>query len=168
MSVTQIERVVVYDENPFFRKLIIEILHAFEIPMVHGCSELSTVTNLLKNKTVDCLVMDWATEQDADLNLVKEIRKGMAGVNLETPIVLCTANTLKDQLFAARDAGVDEIVAKPISHVHLLDKILYARFKRREFVETSEYRGPSRRRRDVAIEFMNRRGDAKDDIELFE
>lgn len=167
MSITGLEQVIVYDQSPFFQKLIENMLHVFHIPKVICCADLKEVRSLITDSEVDCVIMDWEMDSDKPMNLVRDIRRGMDGINLETPLVMCTAHAQVERIFAARDAGIDEILAKPISPEHLLNKMLAARFQRRPFIESSSYRGPCRRRKDLPITFEDRRGSETDLSELF-
>jgi DNA-binding response OmpR family regulator len=47
----------------------------------------------------------------------------------------------------ARDAGVNEFVAKPVTARTLLDRIVATIYRPRAFVRTKDYFGPDRRRR---------------------
>jgi DNA-binding response OmpR family regulator len=62
------------------------------------------------------------------------------------PIIMMTGHTDRTKVTAARDSGVNELVAKPISAKTLLDRIVAVIDRPRSFVKTSTYTGPCRRR----------------------
>jgi len=63
------------------------------------------------------------------------------------PIIMLTCYTEKARVFEARDAGVTEFMAKPVSAQSLYDRIASVIEGPRRFVEVGSYFGPDRRRR---------------------
>jgi DNA-binding response OmpR family regulator len=80
------------------------------------------------------------------LELAETIRSGQAGVDPYLPILLIIAYTEMHTILQARDAGVNEFLAKPISA-----KLVYCRIRSmiehpRPYVRAEEFFGPDRRR----------------------
>ena len=100
------------------------------------------------------------------LELTKAIRKGDARIDPYIPVILVSAYTEMHNIVAARDAGVNDFLAKPISA-----NLVYARIRSviehpLPFVQADEFFGPDRRRRDRAFGGVDRRGgddNARDD-----
>ena len=63
-----------------------------------------------------------------------------------TPIILMTGHTDIRRVITARDTGVNELLAKPISARTLYDRILAVIEKPRPFVRTKLFFGPCRLR----------------------
>ena len=61
-----------------------------------------------------------------------------------------TAIPARARCFAARDAGVNEFVVKPITAKAVLDRINAVILRPRAFIKAEHYVGPCRRRRDLA------------------
>jgi two-component system, chemotaxis family, chemotaxis protein CheY len=59
---------------------------------------------------------------------------------------MMTGYTERARIIEARDAGVSELVAKPIVPARLLARLDAAVFQPRPFVKSPAYIGPSRRR----------------------
>ena len=87
-----------------------------------------------------------------------QVRSDAAILDRQVPIILLTSQTQYAKIVAARDSGVTEIVAKPISPKLLQDRIVYVFQQPRPFVEAASYVGPSRRRRDANFAGEDRRG----------
>ncbi len=81
------------------------------------------------------------------LKLAKYIRKSPVKKIQKTPIILCTALTGLHSILNARDVGITEILAKPISPEQIMDKMSNAIFNERPFIVSEVYFGPDRRRR---------------------
>ena len=62
------------------------------------------------------------------------------------PIIMVTGHTEKARVTAARDAGITEFLAKPISAKGLYQRILNVVANPRPFIKTKTYFGPDRRR----------------------
>ncbi|MEE8346426.1 MAG: response regulator, partial [Dehalococcoidia bacterium] len=62
------------------------------------------------------------------------------------PIIMVTAYADLDAVAGARDTGVNEFMAKPISAAALEKRILHVLEDPRAFVESEQFSGPDRRR----------------------
>jgi len=60
-------------------------------------------------------------------------------------------------LFRARDAGVKEVLAKPLKAKLVLDRLFEIIERPRSFVVAPAYVGPDRRRRDAGFDGADRR-----------
>jgi DNA-binding response OmpR family regulator len=80
------------------------------------------------------------------LEYTKYIRGNDNSPDIFTPIILMTGHTEKWRIIAARDSGVNELLAKPITAKTLYDRILAIIEKPRPFVRTHRFFGPCRRR----------------------
>ena len=74
------------------------------------------------------------------------IRQPGANANPFVPIIMLTGHTEKDRVTAARDAGITEFLAKPISAKALYQRIVNVVANPRPFIKTKTYFGPDRRR----------------------
>jgi DNA-binding response OmpR family regulator len=63
------------------------------------------------------------------------------------PIIMITGHTEKYRVEEARDAGVTEFLAKPITAHNLFARIAEIVERPRAFVRCTDYFGPDRRRR---------------------
>ena len=63
------------------------------------------------------------------------------------PIVMLTGHTSLERVHQARDAGINEFLAKPVSSKNLLGRLVSVIEHPRPFVRARCYFGPCRRRR---------------------
>jgi DNA-binding response OmpR family regulator len=80
------------------------------------------------------------------LELTQMIRQPGANANPYVPIIMLTGHSEKKRIIGARDAGVTEFLAKPISAKSLYERILNVVANPRPFIKTKSYFGPDRRR----------------------
>ena len=74
------------------------------------------------------------------------IRQPGANANPYVAIIMLTGHSEKKRVTAARDAGVTEFLAKPISAKGLYQRIVNVVANPRPFIKTKTYFGPDRRR----------------------
>jgi two-component system chemotaxis response regulator CheY len=92
------------------------------------------------------VLTDWAMPIFDGLELTQMIRQPGANANPYAPIIMLTGHSEKMRVVAARDAGVTEFLAKPISAKSLYQRILNVVANPRPFIKTRSYFGPDRRR----------------------
>ena len=101
------------------------------------------------------------------LAFTREIRTAQNSPNPFIPIVMMSGHTEKHRVQAARDAGITEFLAKPITAQSLFARIAEIVDRPRPFVRCPGYFGPDRRRKaieDYAGPF--RRHDDFKDVEV--
>ncbi len=81
--------------------------------------------------------------------MIKQIREKKRDFDRYIPIVMVSAFTELTQVCMARDAGVTEFLAKPISATTIYRRICSMVENPRDFIETSSFFGPNRRRRSI-------------------
>jgi len=90
--------------------------------------------------------MDWMTAPVDGLQFSKFVRFDDDSPDIFTPIILMPGHTEQWRVNMARDAGVNEFLAKPISAKTLYVRLLAVIEKPRPFVRTKSYFGPCHRR----------------------
>ena len=138
--------VLVADPDPGARGLICVGLKAIGFNTV---IEAKTSVDALKQFNryhVDLLLLDFFPNEDDSLGVLNFIRRSPRSPYRQLPAVLCTGRTWPDEVSLARDAGVSEIMSKPITMTSLVKKVGSALFNAREFVVAEGYVGPCRRR----------------------
>ena len=77
------------------------------------------------------------------------VRSGEDSPNPYVPIIMLTGHTELHRVCEARDAGVNEFLAKPISAKALYSRVASIIEFPRPFIRTKSYFGPCRRRRNL-------------------
>jgi len=140
-------KILIVDDDLYISKIMRAMLEAFEVARVVMVANFDEAIITLKNHPFDCLFVDNMMCPKNGLTLAKYIRKSTDIKLQKTPIILYTTRTGLQSVIQARDAGVTEILTKPVSPEQLLAKLNNALFKERPFIATEEYSGPDRRRR---------------------
>ncbi len=95
------------------------------------------------------VIADWLMHPLDGLDFTRIVRTADDSKRPQTPIILMTGHTERENVVHARDAGVTEILAKPISARSLHDRIISVIINPRPFVLCQSYTGPCRRRQIV-------------------
>lgn len=140
--------ILVVDDNQYMRQLIGNMLRAFEVGIVLSAGNAAEAFDEIRQTHVDCLVVDWLMPGGmSGIEFVRLVRTSPQSPQPDIPLILCTGHTEKHRVMEARDAGVSEILTKPVSPRSLLHKLRQAVFHPRAFIISPTYTGPDRRRR---------------------
>jgi len=140
-------RVLVVDDNVHMRKLVVAILQAFGVVQVYEAESGERAWTILRESNPDVVVLDWVMEGMSGLDLIQMIRTNAATPNPFVPVIMLTGHTSMDHVRQARDAGVNEFIAKPVSVKTMMSRLVAVIEHPRPYVRTNGYFGPCRRRR---------------------
>jgi len=139
-------KVLVVDDNQHMRKLVSSILQAFGIKTVLEAASGEEAWKTLLINPCDVVFADWVMEGMTGLELTQKIRTAPETPNAFIPVIIVTGFTSLDKLRIARDGGVNEFLAKPVSPKTILSRLSAVIENPRSFVRTKSYFGPCRRR----------------------
>lgn len=141
---------MVVDDSPFGLDLTAEALRGFGIQVRYACYSAAEAIDILKDHTVDLLVVDCEMPGMDGHELVRWIRNSGLDPNAYIPIIMTAGHVRKTKVGAVRDCGANFLVTKPFSAASLLQRLIWVARDARPFLEVGDYRGPDRRYRDSA------------------
>lgn len=150
--------VMIVDDNRNMRVLVRDLLAMMGVRNVVEAGHGAEACELLKGFHPDIVLTDGAMDPVDGFELTRRIRAGEVGNNPAIPIIMISENTQVAFITRARDAGVTEFLAKPVSGQALRSRLAAAVVKPRGFVRVDGFVGPDRRRRDVPPTKGERRG----------
>jgi CheY-like chemotaxis protein len=139
-------RFLVCDDNPHMRRILRTLLHSFGAREVYEAEDGATALEMYTHYVPDIVITDWSMPIFDGLELAQMIRQPESKGNPFAPIIMLTGHSEKRRVTVARDAGVTEFLAKPISAKGLYQRILNVVASPRPFIKTKTYFGPDRRR----------------------
>jgi len=140
-------RILVVDDNQHMRKLVVTILQAFGCTQIFEAVDAEHAWSVLPDVAPDVILLDWQMTGMTGLDFVKKVRTEPRTPNPFVPIIMLTGHTHIDHVRLARDAGVNEFLAKPVSVKAILSRLMAVIDHPRPFVRAKGYFGPCRRRR---------------------
>ncbi len=164
-DLTQLSMMIV-DDNLMIRRLVEKLLNCIGVGSVIRAGNGDDALHILGSTHIDMVITDCMMEPMDGFELVRNLRTAEQSPNRLVPILMMTAHTETWRVAAARDAGINEFIVKPITGDALLSRIIYMIEHPRVFVRTRTYFGPDRRRKsDVPYHGPERRsaGRAKGD-----
>jgi CheY-like chemotaxis protein len=140
-------KILVVDDNQHMRKLVVAILQAFGTTQIYEASNGVRALAVMRDENPDVVVLDWMMDEMNGIEFTKEVRTSSTSPNPYVPIIMLTGHTSADCVQQARDAGINEFLAKPVSVKAMLARLTAVIEYPRPFVRTANYFGPCRRRR---------------------
>lgn len=114
-------KVLVVDDFATMRKIEKNILGQLGIKNVDEADDGSTALPKIQQNQYDVVLMDWNMPQMSGLELLKAVRSDPNTKNV--PVIMVTAEALKDNIVAAAQAGVNDYVVKPFTAAVLEEKL---------------------------------------------
>jgi two-component system chemotaxis response regulator CheY len=143
-------RFLAIEDNAHMRRILRTLLHGFGSREVYEAEDGASGLESFVHYTPDIVITDWAMPIFDGLELTQMIRQPGANSNPYVPIIMLTGHSEKMRVIAARDAGITEFLAKPISAKALYQRILNIVVNPRPFIKSKSYFGPDRRRNVMA------------------
>ena len=139
-------RFLIVDDNTYMRRIIRALLHGFGAREVLEAEDGAIGIETFLSQQPDVVILDWEMPILDGIEVTKMIRQPGTGVNPYTPIIMVSGHTEKRRIAEARDAGITEFLAKPVSSKALYDRVFSVVANPRSFIKTSVFCGPDRRR----------------------
>ncbi len=114
-------KILAVDDFSTMRRIVRNILRQLGYSNILEADDGSSALEQLKQDKVDFIITDWNMPNMSGLDLLKAIR---ADSNLkDIPVLLVTAEALKENVVAAVQAGVNGYIVKPFTAETLKEKI---------------------------------------------
>jgi CheY-like chemotaxis protein len=150
---------MVIDGNENMRALLRGLLQHVGITSVEFSDGSAALAQIATVKP-DVILTDLAMTPMDGLAFARELRQSPDDAIRHIPIIMVTGQTERRHIEAARDHGVNEILAKPVTAAGLYQRIEAILRRPRPYVENQTYFGPDRRRRNATHQGADRRGDS--------
>jgi len=168
--------VVVADDNAYMRSLLKTVMHTMGVGTVIAVNDGSEAIETLKKvgedpsrggiNAVDLVMANWQMSPVDGLLLLKWVRRHKDSPDKFMPFVMVTGFADMGHVNEARDLGVTEILSKPYSIQSLTQRMGQVVERPRQFVLTSTYFGPDRRRRKTESRLADRRKIKPEEVEI--
>ncbi|MEG3617628.1 response regulator [Magnetovibrio sp. PR-2] len=149
-------RVLVVEKQLFMWRLLGDVLNQLGVTRVVKVSSIDQAFAVFNQNQVDLIFLDWAPDMDA-LGFLAQVRDTKTSRDPFVPVIVVTAYSECMHVCKARDAGMTQYLAKPISARRLYGRIKSIVERNRDFVFTDNFFGPDRRRKRMAPDGSARR-----------
>tara|TARA_R110000782_G_scaffold201570_1_gene290242 strand:+ start:497 stop:898 length:402 start_codon:yes stop_codon:yes gene_type:complete len=114
-------KILIVDDFSTMRRIIKNLLRDLGFTNTAEADDGLTALPMLENGKYDFLVTDWNMPGMQGIDLLKAVRENPELVDL--PVLMVTAESKKDQIVEAAQAGVNGYVVKPFTAQTLKEKI---------------------------------------------
>ena len=153
-------KVLYVDPNERAHTVVRTILNAMEIKKCNSLFETEGLFKELSRRPPDILITEYKLDDIDGLELIRRIRQDDKAPDHYLPIILLTGHTERRIVAGARDAGVHHVLAKPISIQQFYGAISWLVTNPVPFIQSGEYYGPDRRRKERPFDGEERRSAA--------
>ena len=135
------------DDNAHIRALLSTILRSVGINKTYEAGDGAEALQQMRSHAIDIVMTDLAMEPLDGIDFVRLLRNSADSPNQMAPVIMITGHSTLRRIHEARDAGVNEFLAKPLTVRGVLDRLQKIIDHPRPFVRTDDYFGPDRRRK---------------------
>jgi CheY-like chemotaxis protein len=140
-------KALVVEDNPHMRALLRALLGGMGVGEVFEAADGAKAFEVLRWAQPDFVMTDLSMAPVDGIAFTRELRNAPGSPNLFLPVIMVSGHTERARIVAARDAGVTEFLAKPVTARNLFLRIAEIVDRPRPFVRAPSYFGPDRRRR---------------------
>ncbi len=114
-------KILIVDDFSTMRRIVKNLLRDLGFTNTQEADDGNTALPMLKSGGYDFLVTDWNMPGMTGIELLKAVRADPELASL--PVLMVTAESKRDQIVEAAQAGVNGYVVKPFTAITLKEKI---------------------------------------------
>ncbi|PHS27676.1 MAG: two-component system response regulator [Robiginitomaculum sp.] len=138
--------VLIIDDNTHMIHIVKTILRGFGIKSFFEATDAAEAFDVVRSDGPDVIIVDYQMDLLDGADFARLVRTGDDISNPYVPIIMLSAHSERKRVIAAREAGITEFCCKPVTAEDLYKKFCAIINSPRQFVKTSSYFGPDRRR----------------------
>ena len=120
------KRCLIVDDNEHMIEIVRAVLEAFGMHGIAGEPDPKRAFELFQEHGAGLLIVDYHLGDSNGIQFVARVRNLKDPEKARVPIVMMTSYTEQSRVMAAREAGVDAFVRKPITGRDLYERIAFA------------------------------------------
>lgn len=138
-------RALLLDDNRAHLDMLSGVLNGFDLRKQNKCETVEEAKNALYGAQFDLVMVEAAMANQDGFEFIRWLRRTGPDNNRTVPVLVVTGATRENEVAMARDCGANFVVAKPVTPIILLQRIIWLGRDARMFVEAESYVGPDRR-----------------------
>ncbi|MDO8324473.1 MAG: response regulator [Phenylobacterium sp.] len=143
----EVLKILIVDDNHHMRVLLSEVLRAVGLQNIYEAGDGAEALQQMRAHPIDIVMTDLAMEPLDGIDFVRLLRNSPDSPNQMAPVIMITGHSTMRRISEARDVGVNEFLAKPLTARGVLDRLQKIIDHPRPYVRTDDYFGPDRRRK---------------------
>lgn len=138
---------LIADAGGGIRSEIKSILHFEGFREITETDRVPGIEGAIDEEPVDLMIIDSALPHGDVCDLTHRIRHHEIGGNPFVVVIIMSLDPTQEEIMKIIDSGADDLLLKPISAGMLKKRVLNLISARKQFVVTSDYIGPTRRKK---------------------
>ena len=134
------------DDNAHMRTIVGAVLKSIGVKHLRESRNGAEALAILREWPADVAMIDFRMEPIDGVEFTRLVRNAKDSANIFLPIIMLTGYADRTRVIEARDAGVTELIVKPITAQAVIARLNSVIYHPRPFVRTESYFGPDRRR----------------------
>ena len=114
-------KILVVDDFSAMRRILKNVIGQIGLTNIIEADDGTTALDVLKDNKVDLIVSDWTMPKMSGLDLLKTVRSNES--TKDTPFLMVTASSQKDDVLEAVQAGVSNYIVKPFTADTVKEKL---------------------------------------------
>jgi DNA-binding response OmpR family regulator len=135
--------ILIFEPSQMGMSILVQILTGFGAKVLHRCETVQQAQDTVATSELDMAIVDAGAGEGYDF--ITWLRHSRLEPNSFVPVLLTAGHTPGGAVSKARDCGAHFIMAKPLTPIAVLERILWISREGRRFVECDSYMGPDRR-----------------------
>jgi len=140
-------KALVVEDNPHMRALLRALVLGMGIGEAFEAADGAQAFLMMRRHRPDFVLTDLTMAPMDGIAFTRELRNAVDSPDPFLPVIMISGHTERMRILSARDAGVTEFLAKPVTARNLFLRIVEVIERPRPFVRCGDYFGPDRRRR---------------------
>jgi len=150
-------KILIADSDSNLGLVLTNVLQRMGFKYVQYVKDGASAKKALEQEHKDILITEWHMQSIDGIELTNIIRNSAESSLRLLPIIMLTARAEKQDVEAARDAGITEFVVKPYNSLTVFQRIQQVIDNPRGFLMAPKYVGPDRRRKGILSPEMEER-----------
>jgi two-component system chemotaxis response regulator CheY len=121
MAIDRNMPVLVVDDYQTMAQIIRNLLKQLGFTSVDEASDGSAALDMMRQKQYGLVISDWHMEPMTGFELLREVRAD--DLLAQTPFIMVTAEARTEKMIAAKKAGANNYIVKPVNAATLKSKI---------------------------------------------
>lgn len=140
-------KILVVDDMKPMLTLTASVLKIFGFKNVFTATDGEEAFKTVVKEDPDLIITDWIMGTMDGLELARTIRRNPMSPNPYVPIMMMTGFSSRWRVENARDTGITEFLVKPYTSRDLYARVVQIIERPRQFVDSTDFFGPDRRRK---------------------
>jgi two-component system, chemotaxis family, chemotaxis protein CheY len=140
-------KILIVDSKRASAKVLRDVLTTLGVRDITSREDTTAALNSLRGNEFHAVFCDDAVAPDGPAKFVTALRRDPTWQCHKVPVFLMSSAPQKKQVELARDAGVNDFLAVPLSINTVKTKLMSVLVAPKEFIKSEDFAGPDRRKR---------------------